>query len=311
MTQDSRLRTEDSPADLRRLAGGVFADLDRARVTPRQALVFSRLVRATLGQGRQAVRLPRFEVFKRFGLERSHVSAALSGCWVPNAEDAKRRWVPGLVELGMVQVVPWSDGGYLVTVLPDAAQWRCEWRFGREDDAAFIEELNAVTGQVQGELLPAEPGLGEAMAAVSVETALANEIPKDPKTQRPERGAGEQGGKGERGITVPNRERVWGGTESGTGYCVPVTGTLVKQAFKKAGLTGVPVVRSAECGVRNGIVPGGASKRRAMKSRNQSRRRGCRWIWQRLRHRSNSRASRAPRVRRQIFQTTRWNRVFR
>lgn len=151
--------------NLRAITGKVFADLDRARVTPRQALLYGRLVRATLARGRQSVRIPRLEMFGRFKLTRGNVADALNGC------DVDGRRVPGLVDLGMVQVKPSADGGLELTVLPDATQWRCEWRFSREDDAAFIADLDAVAGQVQGELMPAERGLEEALAEVSAENA--------------------------------------------------------------------------------------------------------------------------------------------
>lgn len=160
---------------LRRLAGRVFADLGRARVTPRQALIYERLIRVTLACGRQSVRIPRLEMFARFKLSRGNVSEALNGFWSPSEAAVDRRWVPGLVELGMLQVVASADGGSVFTVLPDATQWRCEWRFERAADDSFRTELDAVADQVQPELIEREPGLPEALAAVSLENALVPE----------------------------------------------------------------------------------------------------------------------------------------
>lgn len=199
--------------NLRAIAGQVFADLDRARVTPRQALLYGRLVRATLARGRQSVRIPRLEMFGRFKLTRGNVADALNGC------DVDGRRVPGLVDLGMLQVKPSADGGLELTVLPDATQWRCEWRFSREEDAAFIADLDAVAGQVQGELMPAERGLEEALAEVSAENAA-------------------------RGDARPTSSRFGNGPARAVpelGTRSMVTGTPVKPALYKAGVTGEQV----------------------------------------------------------------------
>lgn len=200
--------------NLRAITGKVFADLDRAQVTPRQALLYGRLVRATLARGRQSVRIPRLEMFGRFKLSKGNVSEAINGAVLPDG-----RRVPGLVDLGMIQVRPATDGGLEVTVLPDATQWRCGWRFSREDDAAFVAELDAVADQVQGELLPAERGLAEAMAEVSAESAA-------------------------RGDARPTSSRFGNGPARAVpelGTRSMVTGTPVKPALYKAGVTGEQV----------------------------------------------------------------------
>ena len=154
-----------TPRELKSLAGPVFADLGRARVTPRQALLYERLVRVTLCVGRQAVRIPRLYVFEAFGVSKGNVSDALNGF----ALEGRR--VPGLVELGMVQVTDSPDGGAVWTVLPDATQWRCAWRFDRTADAALLALLDAVADQIQPDLWPREPELAEALAEVSAENA--------------------------------------------------------------------------------------------------------------------------------------------
>lgn len=192
-------------SDFKRLAGRVFADLDRAQVTPRQALLFGRLIRVTLAAGRQAVRVPRLDLFARFRLTKGNVSDALNGATLPDG-----RRVPGLVDLGMVQVATSPDGGLVLTVLPDATQWRCGWRFERADDAAFLAELDAVAGQVQGELMPAEAGLPEALAETSAEAACS-----------------QFGNEGRRAVPeMGTRQR---------------TSTPVKPAFYQAGVTGEQV----------------------------------------------------------------------
>lgn len=206
---------------LRKLAGRVFADLGRARVTPRQALIYERLIRVTLARGRQAVRIPRLEMFGRFKLTKGNVSEALNGFEVADdsqsaiANSQSRRRVPGLVELGMLQVAPSVDGGLVVTVLPDATQWRCEWRFEQAADDSFLAELDAVAGQVQGELLPAEMSLKEALAETSAQNAARSRIGNGMTPRVPESGTVRTGVSG--------------------------TGTPVTQASERAGLTGVPV----------------------------------------------------------------------
>ena len=151
--------------ELKSLAGLVFADLGRARITPRQALLYERLLRVTLCAGRQSVRIPRLDVFEPFGVSKGNVSDALNGFKVEG------RLVPGLIELGMVQVTDSPEGGAVWTVLPDAAQWRCGWRFDRTADAALLAHLDAVADQVQPDLWPREPDLTDALAEVSAENA--------------------------------------------------------------------------------------------------------------------------------------------
>jgi len=205
----------------RTLAGRMFADLGRARITPRQALIMEILVRVTLLVGRQSVRIPRLAMFGVFGLSPGNVSEALRGKKSPNGE-----WVPGLVELGLVQVVESNDGGAVFTILPDATQWRCAWRFGREAETVFLKYLDAVAGQVQGELsaLIREPGLTEAMAEVSLDNALdppcsqsrnasdqaRSQSGNEAKTPGPARSAGHVPtlgtGPGSGGSGVPNEE---------------------------------------------------------------------------------------------------------
>lgn len=162
----------------RTLVGRVFADLGRARITPRQALIMELLVRVTLSADRQSVRIPRLEMFSVFGLSRGNVSDALRGR--QSAGDGK--WVPGLVELGLLQLVESNDGGTVFTILPDAAQWRCDWRFTREAVSVFLRHLDAVADQVQPELsaLARDPGLLEAWAEVSLENAAVPNVGTDP-----------------------------------------------------------------------------------------------------------------------------------
>lgn len=157
--------------ELRKLCGRVFADLGRARVSPRQAMLFERVLRVTLARGRQAVRIVRFEVFGRFGLSNGNVSDCLNGC----VREGRR--VPGLIELRMLQVTDCADGGTIWTVLPDASQWACEWRFDRTADAGLLAELDAVAGQIQPELWPREPSLNDALAEVSADNAVKGMIP--------------------------------------------------------------------------------------------------------------------------------------
>jgi len=156
----------------RTLAGRAFANIGRARITPRQALIMEQLVRVTLLVGRQSVRIPRLDMFGVFGLSRGNVSDALNGRESPDG-----KWVPGLVELGLLQLVESNDGGAVFTILPDAAQWRCAWRFPCEAGAVFLRDLNAVADQVTPELsaLAREPGLTEAWAEVSLENAAGSQ----------------------------------------------------------------------------------------------------------------------------------------
>lgn len=155
----------------RKVAGQVFAALGRARLSTHQAILFERLVRVTLMQRRQAVRILRWDVFERFALPKAKVSMALNGFWSPNEQSAKRKWVAGLVELGLLQMRRHPDGGVVLTVMPDTTQWRCDWRFTLADDDWLLREVNAVVDQVQPELIEPEKDLPAAMAEVSAEAA--------------------------------------------------------------------------------------------------------------------------------------------
>ncbi len=210
MSAPASLPTPDLRA-WRRLAGRVFADLGRVKITSLQALIFERYVRVTLAVGRQSVRVPRLEMFGRFRLSKGKVSEAHHGSWQPNETDVHRRWVPGLVELGMLRVVKTADGGVLVTVLPNTAAtpWKCEWRFHQRDDDEFLAHLDAVASQVQPELFPRELELPDALALTGLEAGLrsrfgnaetpaaAGRVPDSGTSRAP----GSPGGSG-----VPNEE---------------------------------------------------------------------------------------------------------
>lgn len=140
--------------DWRQLAARVRGELDRADLSERQRRVAEVMIKATLMRGRVAVRVPRLEEFSRvLNISRGNLSEIFRAL-----ESAR-----------ICQVAQMDGGGAEYRILADPAAWDVAWKYDREQLRGFLADLDAWTGQVQGELLPAEPDLRRAVAEVSAE----------------------------------------------------------------------------------------------------------------------------------------------
>jgi hypothetical protein len=134
--------------DWRQMAAAVRGAMDRADWTERQRRVASLLVKATLMRGRLAVRVPRLEEFARVTrMSRGNLSEVFSALQLAR----------------FCQVQSLDGGGAEYTIQADWRQWDIVELYSAEDQRSFLRDLDAWTGQVQGELLPAEPSLNRAL----------------------------------------------------------------------------------------------------------------------------------------------------
>lgn len=127
------------------------AELDRAALNERPRLVVAVLIKATLLRERVRVVLPDREALcALLGIGKQH----MAGVW-------RELESCGIVRFRAVA------GGWEAIVQPDSRLWTVEWVYDREALGRFLDWLERVPGQAQGELMP-EPNLAEEMAKAGV-----------------------------------------------------------------------------------------------------------------------------------------------
>jgi len=149
-----------------KMAAQVRAELDRADLTKHQRRLMHIIFWSTVMKRRLRVRLLRLEELEEVaGMHRGHISTNL------------RR----LAKMRLIQIVPLADGGTEYVLLPDSSSWDVGWLYSR---AAWLKlhcDLDAVTSQVQRDLLPPEPNLLAALAEVSSDSWIQN-LDQDPES---------------------------------------------------------------------------------------------------------------------------------
>lgn len=137
--------------DWRQTAGRMRAELDRAALNERPRLVVAVLIKATLLRERVRVVLPDREALcALLGIGKTH----MAGVW-------RELESCGIVRFRAVA------GGWEAIVQPDSSLWTVDWVYERDSLSRFLDFVDRVPGQSQGDLLP-EPNLAEEVAKCGV-----------------------------------------------------------------------------------------------------------------------------------------------
>jgi hypothetical protein len=157
-TQDARPKTPEPAAasarmDWRRIAARMQRELDRADLGARATRLARVLVGLTLAEGRvEVVVQDRVRLCGLLGIGLNHIEAVFKVLAMSGIASCER-----------------EAEGWRLRVFADSEAWRCAFIYEREALCAFLAEVNAAPGQVQGELFEAEPCLQRAKAEVDRE----------------------------------------------------------------------------------------------------------------------------------------------
>jgi hypothetical protein len=141
------------------MAARVRMEFDRADLTSHQRRLMQIIFWATVMKRRLRMRVSRLEEMEEVaGMHRGHLSTNLRQ----------------LAKMRLIQIVSLADGGTEFVLLPDSSAWDVGWLYSRAAWMKFHGNVDALTAQVQRDLLPPEPNLLEALAEVSSESWIQN-----------------------------------------------------------------------------------------------------------------------------------------